>query len=362
MQARLERQAADWQDGHGELLGRDATTAASSWLATRASPGTSHAAISKYIRASQAALRRRRAGLVGVLSVIVVLAIAASAVAAVAFQQRSNAEASSRQAIFNQVTAEAGQVSPTDPSLAAELDVLAYQMKPTLTTYTQMISDENTPLSTVLTARPGAVSSVAFSPSGGILAAATGSEVQLWGVSGPSHPQLLGTPLTGLAGGVSSVAFSPSGGMLAAATGSEVQLWGVSGPSHPRLLGTPLAGPAGRVSSVAFSPAGSILADGTGAGTQLWDVSHPSRPRLLGTRLAGLAGGVSSVAFSFVWRHPRRCHRFGSPAMGRQRPVASAAARYPAWAAPASGRTRQPDPVSRLQPRRQHYRGRRRRQ
>lgn len=49
MQARLERQAADWQDGHGELLGRDATTAASSWLATRASPGTSHAVISKYI-------------------------------------------------------------------------------------------------------------------------------------------------------------------------------------------------------------------------------------------------------------------------------------------------------------------------
>jgi len=304
LQARIERQANDWKHGHGELLGRDAATIASSWLAERAEPGTERSAIGDYIRASRRALRRRRARLVGALSAVVALAVAASVFAVVASQQRSNAEASSREAIFNQVTAEAGQVSSTDPSLAAELDVLAYQMKPTLTTDTQLISDENTPLSTTLTARPGAVSSVAFSPSGGILAAATGSEVQLWGVSGPSHPRLLGTPLAGPAGRVSSVAFSPAGSILAEGTGAGTQLWDVSHPSRPRLLGTRLAGLAGGVSSVAFSPSGSILASATGSEVQLWGVSDPSHPRLLGIPLGplplqdGHASPILSVAFS----------------------------------------------------------------
>jgi Novel STAND NTPase 1/TIR domain len=60
LQARLERQAADWKNGNGELLGRDATATASSWLAGRAEPGTDRSAIGDYIRVSRRALRRRR--------------------------------------------------------------------------------------------------------------------------------------------------------------------------------------------------------------------------------------------------------------------------------------------------------------
>jgi energy-coupling factor transporter ATP-binding protein EcfA2 len=40
LQARIERQAEDWKHGNGGLLGRDAISAASSWLASRAEPGT----------------------------------------------------------------------------------------------------------------------------------------------------------------------------------------------------------------------------------------------------------------------------------------------------------------------------------
>src|SRR5262249_589663 len=96
MQARLERQAADWEHGHGELLGRDATMDASSWLARGGGPGTSRPAVGEYIHASRAALRRRRAGLISLLCVIVVAALAASALAVVAAIQRSDAVSQSR--------------------------------------------------------------------------------------------------------------------------------------------------------------------------------------------------------------------------------------------------------------------------
>ena len=90
MQARLERQAADWKDGRGALLGRDVAMVADAWLAGTSGSETSHT-VSEYVFASRRALRRRRRVIAGVLSVIVVLAVAASAIAVVAVIQRSNA-------------------------------------------------------------------------------------------------------------------------------------------------------------------------------------------------------------------------------------------------------------------------------
>ena len=99
LQARIERQASDWKHGHGELLGRDAAAAASSWLAGRAEPGTDRSVIGDYIRASLRALRRRRAQLVGVLFIVVALALAASVFAVVAGIQRSNAVSQSHRPV-----------------------------------------------------------------------------------------------------------------------------------------------------------------------------------------------------------------------------------------------------------------------
>lgn len=61
LQDRLNRQAADWKDGHGELLGPDATKNASRWLANQAEPSTSQTVVGEYIRACQASWSRRRA-------------------------------------------------------------------------------------------------------------------------------------------------------------------------------------------------------------------------------------------------------------------------------------------------------------
>jgi WD40 repeat protein len=304
LQARLERQAADWKGGHGELLGRDGTTAARSWLARQAGPGTNHTAIGEYVRASQAALRRRRAQVVSVIAALAVLTLLAAGTAGYAVYSNSQAVTERNQAIFNQVTAEAAQASSTDPSLAAELNALAYQMKPTNATYTKLISDENTPLSTVLPVRPGSADSVAFSPDGRLLAGGTGSGVELWSVSDPSHPRLLSTPPAVQAGAVSSVAFSPDGRLLASAAGAEIQLWNISDPSRPRLLDTPLGplpnqhGQVSLILSVAFSPDGSTVAAGAAdEDVHLWRVTNPSQPVSLGW-LTNDTDSVTSVAFS----------------------------------------------------------------
>jgi WD40 repeat protein len=307
----VEDAAAAWErSGHdsSDLLRGGRLEAATGWAAGHSGQGDVSPITRDFLRESKRQQNRsshlRRAA----VAVLAVLALVAAGTAWFALGQRNSAEASSRVAVLNQITAEADQVSSTDQSLAAELNVLAYRMKPSAATYTRLISAENTPLATVLPIPSGSIDSVAFSPNGNILAAGTSSGARLWNVSNRTHPRPLGAPLAG--GMAASVAFSPNGSTLAVGTDSGTRLWNLSSPAHPRLLGAPLAA---RVSSVAFSPNGGILAVGTDSGVQLWNVSNPAQPQPLGAPLTAegitnprLTGGpvptptdaVATVAFS----------------------------------------------------------------
>jgi WD domain, G-beta repeat len=262
-------------------------------------------ATTRRVTAAQERERRRRTRTIAVLSTLLLLVTAASIFA---FQQRGTAQSQRDTAIFNQITAQADRLRSTDVSLAAQLDLIAYRIRPTLDLRTVLVTLGNAALSTPpLVGHANAVLSVAFSPDGHTLA--TGSRdqtVRLWNVTDPAHPALLGQPLTGHPDWVNEVAFSPDGRTLASGSGDQtVRLWNVTDPAHPTPLGQPLTGHTDNVTAVAFSPDGRTLATGSADNTVwLWNVTRPGPPHPAGLtrdrphQLRPL-GGVQSR-----WAHP----------------------------------------------------------
>ncbi|MCZ4607188.1 WD40 repeat domain-containing protein, partial [Streptomyces sp. Lzd4kr] len=245
--------------------------------------------------AASVRLRRRTVWILrSAVAALVALAMLAVGAAVVAWQQRNDA-------MFAQVLAEADRFQYTDPSLSAQLDLVAHRLRPDdEDTTSRLISIVNAPLATPLRGHTGAVYLTSFSPGGRLLATASYDRtVRLWDVSDRDRPRPLGKPLTGHKSWVSSAVFSPDGHTLAsAADDGTVRLWDVTRPSRPRPIGAPLTGHEGTIYLVAFSPDGRTLASvGEDRTVRLWNVADPRRPEPLAT-LAGADAAVRSVAFS----------------------------------------------------------------
>ncbi|MEU3280246.1 nSTAND1 domain-containing NTPase [Streptomyces antibioticus] len=239
---------------------------------------------------------RRRTVWIGraAVSALVVLAVLAVGAAVVAWQQRNDA-------VFEQVVAEADRVQYTDPSLSAQLDLVAHRLRPgDEGARNRLVSIVNAPLATPMLGHTGAVYLTSFSPDGGLLATASYDRtVRLWDVTDPARPKALGGPLLGHTSWVSSAVFSPDGRTLASAgDDGTVRLWDLADPSRPEPLGEPLTGHDGTIYLLAFAPGGHTLATAGENGTvRLWDVTDRDRPAGLGT-LTGHTAAVRSLAFS----------------------------------------------------------------
>ncbi|MQA61682.1 MAG: AAA family ATPase [Actinophytocola sp.] len=225
------------------------------------------------------------------VALICVFALIAAGAAGIAIKERDDAE-------FRQIVTEAEHARASDPSLSAQLDLVAHRLRPGHDLIrSRLLSQQQSPLATPLRGHQAAVYLTSFNHDGTVLATASEDKsVRLWDLRGKPAP--LGEPLTGHTSWVSSAVFSPDGSTLATAgDDGTVRFFDVSDPQRPKRLGGPLAAKSGPIYLVAFSPDGRMLATANGDNTVgLWDVSDPGKPRRL-TSMRGHDAAVRSVAF-----------------------------------------------------------------
>ncbi|MBB5956441.1 WD40 repeat protein/energy-coupling factor transporter ATP-binding protein EcfA2 [Saccharothrix tamanrassetensis] len=297
LRQRLEEDAATWahQDRDASLLYRGARLETARHWADAAGPGGLTGVAQDFLAVSTQYRRRALWGRRSAVAVVVVLAIIAVTAAVLAVRQRDDA-------VFRQVVAEADRLLESDPSLSAQLYLVAHRMRPQdKEVYTRILSTQGTPLATQLVGHEGAVYLTSFSRDGNTLATASyDATVRLWDLRDRDNPKPLGPPLRGHKSWVSSAVFSPDGRTLATAgDDGTVRLWDVGDPSRPRALGQPLDGDNGTIYLVAFTPDSRTLVTANEDHTaRLWDVSTPSMPQPLGEPLGLHSGQVRSVAFS----------------------------------------------------------------
>ncbi|MFF6913431.1 hypothetical protein [Streptomyces sp. NPDC012466] len=297
LRQRLEEDGRAWEESHRDtsLLYRGSRLEqAHGWARSAGDRFLTRSAV-EFLAAS-VRLRRRNLWISrGAVATLVVLAVLAVGSAVIAWKQRD-------EAVFEQVLAQSDRVQDTDPSLSAQLDLVAHRLRPDdKGANSRLISIVNAPLATPLTGHTGAVYLTTFSPNGRVLATASYDRtVRLWNVADPKRPKPLGKPLTGHTSWVSSAVFSPDGRTLASASDDgTVRLWDVTDPEHPKSLGAPLTGHDGTIYLIAFSPDGRTLASASDDhAVRLWDLADRRRPRVLGAPLTGHRAAVRSVAFS----------------------------------------------------------------
>src|SRR5262249_17325080 len=148
-------------------------------------------------------------------------------------------------AVFNQVLAAADARQLSDPSLSAQLAMVAHHLRPNDDQVrSRLLATQNMPLATQLTGHRSIVRRVTFSPHGHLLASASwDNTIRLGDTAEPNTPRPWGQPLGGHTSVVPSFAFSPDGKTLASSSmDNTVRLWDLTTPTNVKEPPPPLTG------------------------------------------------------------------------------------------------------------------------
>ncbi|RMI30521.1 hypothetical protein EBN03_20790 [Nocardia stercoris] len=313
---RVALDAAEWvgSERDSALLYRGARLEAA-----RRAGGATAGAVGEFLTAAQHAHLRHRRLVLATRAALAVLGVVVLVLGIAAYAQTRISEQANNNADLVQILAEADSIRGADPSLSAQLELVADQLRPgDPDIRSRLLRTQNLPLGDPLTGPAGAVHQVAYRPDGQLLASAgADGTIRLWNVSGtpgPAGPPITcGKPVTG-------TTFSSDGRLLAAACGDGARLWDVTDPAAPALQ-THLSDAA---TGVVFGP-GHTLATTDSTRVQVWRIDNPAAP-VTGGELRPGTGRVVSIAYTptgnlvvagphsvEIWTTGSAPHRTGAP-------------------------------------------------
>ncbi|RBO88817.1 WD40 repeat domain-containing protein [Nocardia puris] len=292
---RLESDAAEW-DSAGrdpELLYGGARLQTAADHAGPATEGQVH----DFLHASRSAHRRSRLRNSSTKALLALAGVILLVFGLAAYTQTRIAEQQRNERNFAAVLVEAQRLRESDPSLAAQLLMVAERMKPgDETVYTNLLGTQSWPLARSVAGHTEAIREVVRKPGGTLLLTIDFQDrATLWDTSAPLHP----ARITDLPGVVADAEFGPGDGILAVSSRDDVRLVDIRDIDAPKTLSAlPGEGPHYNIS---ISADGRVLAAGGDRGITLWDVSTPQEPKP-GVTLAAGENRASNPRFSTAGR------------------------------------------------------------
>ncbi|MFE6862685.1 WD40 repeat domain-containing protein [Nocardia sp. NPDC057668] len=276
---RLETDAAEWaaQDRDPSLLYRGTRLQNA---ADNVDPPPVGPLAREFLTAATASRDHTRRRSTRSKAILAILGVALLVLGFAAYTQTRLVDQQRADKNFADVLAEADRIRETDSSVAAQLDLIAWRMRPgDQRVRSRLLQTQNTPLVTTIAAHAEGISRMVRRSRDGVLATlGYDGSLRLWDTTDAQHPRSLGGQLDD----IGTVAFSPDGRTMATTGWSRSPqlaiLWDVTVPSAPQRIGVlPDINDVG-FSRLEFTPDSGTLVTMSRSHLMLWDVRNPAAP------------------------------------------------------------------------------------